>query len=174
MTTGDIAGVVKDPTDAVVPNAQVSLTRVDTGENRTATTSGSGAYRFTTLVPGKYRLTATSLGLKSDTTSVSVDIGQVVSLPLTVKPESSKTIVEVNDTAPLLQNDTANLATSFNSAQLDNLPALGHDMTAYGFKSSGVTVSTGGGYGNFSAFGLSGVSTSSRSTAPTTWTLTST
>jgi hypothetical protein len=31
-------------------------------------------------------------------------------------------------------------------------------MTAYAFSSPGVTISTGGGYGNFSAFGLPGVS----------------
>src|ERR1039458_8476334 len=50
------------------------------------------------------------------------------------------------------------MATTFNSEQLGNLPAPGNDMTAYALTAPGVTVSTGGGYGNFSAFGLPGVS----------------
>ncbi len=63
----------------------------------------------------------------------------------------------MTEAAPLLQNDNANLATTYNTLQLENLPAPGNDMTAYAFSAPGVTISTGGGYGNFSAFGLPGV-----------------
>src|SRR5271157_1234042 len=50
------------------------------------------------------------------------------------------------------------MATTFDPSQLENLPAPGNDMTAYALTAPGVTVSTGGGYGNFSVFGLPGVS----------------
>ncbi len=158
ITSGDIAGVVKDPTGAIVPGASVTLKSLDSGETRTLTSNQSGEYRFTTLRTGKYQISASGTGLTSDTTQITVAIGQVAAIDLTVKPQSSKQVVEVVESSPLVQSDNANLATSFNTQQLENLPAPGNDMTAYAFTAPGVTISTGAGYGSFSAFGLPGVS----------------
>lgn len=157
ITTGDIAGTVKDPSGAVVPTATVTLTNAGTGQTRTATPNASGEYRFTTLQQGNYQISATSPGLKSNTNNVQVLIGQVATIDLVMQPESSKTIVTVSEAAPLLQNENGNLATSYNTLQIENLPAPGNDMTAYAFTAPGVTISTGGGYGDFSVFGLPGV-----------------
>ncbi len=158
ITTGDIAGTVKDQTGAIVPGATLDLKNMDTGETRTMAASGSGEYRFSTLPSGRYQISATSPGLKSDTGSVMIQIGQVATVDLMLKPQSSTQVVMVTETVPLVQSDNANLATSFDAHQLENLPAPGNDMTAYAFTAPGVTISTGGGYGDFSAFGLPGVS----------------
>jgi hypothetical protein len=158
ITTGDITGTVKDPTGAVVPTATVVLKNVDSGESREASVNASGEYRFTTLRPGNYQISATSPGLNSDTGAVQITIGQVARVDLTLKPQKSTEVVVVTEVAPLLQNENANLATTFDTHQIENLPAPGNDMTAYAFTTPGVTVSTGGGYGNFSVFGLPGVS----------------
>jgi hypothetical protein len=157
ITTGDVTGTVKDQTGAVVPNATITLKNTDNGQIRTATSGGSGDYRFPTLSTARYEVSASSPGLKSDTGSVVVSVGQVAKVDLELKPESSKSVVMVTDTATLVQSDNANLATLFDSHQLENLPAPGNDMTAYAFTTPGVTVSTGMGYGSFSAFGLPGV-----------------
>lgn len=158
VTTGDITGVVSDQTGAVVPSATVSLKNMDNGQTRTLTTGGSGEYRFTTLQPGNYQVSAAITGLKSTSAAVTVEIGQVNNVLLTLTPSSSTEIVTVTDVVPLLSAENANLATSFNQKQLENLPAPGNDMTAYAYTAPGVTLSTGGGYGNFSVFGLPGVS----------------
>jgi hypothetical protein len=158
ITTGDITGSVQDATGAVVPGATVEVKSLDTGAVRTQQVSQTGAYRFTTLPPGNYQISASSSGLKSDFGKISISVGQVASLDLVLKPQSSQQIVEVTEATPLIQADNANLATTFDSHQLENLPAPGNDMTSYAFSTPGVTVSTGGGYGNFSAFGLPGVS----------------
>ena len=129
ITTGDIAGTVKDPSGAIVPGATVTLKSTDTGETRTQTTTQSGEYRFTTLRAGNYEISAALTGLKSDLNKVTVAIGQVAALDLTVAPQSSQQIVEVTAAAPLMQSENANLATSYDSHQLDNLPAPGNDMT---------------------------------------------
>ncbi len=157
LTTGDITGVVRDSSGAVVPGATVMLRDIDSGQSRTATPSASGEYRFATLPAGHYQVSASSPGLRSDTGNVEVVIGQIVKVDLNLQPENAKTIIQVTESVPLLQNDNANLATSFDSHQLENLPAPGNDMTAYAFTAPGVTISTGGGYGSFSAFGLPAV-----------------
>jgi hypothetical protein len=158
ITTGDITGTVKDQTGAVVPNATVDLKSRDTGETRSVTAGSSGEYRFTTLKPGNYQISAATPGLKTDVGSVVISIGQVVSLDLTLKPESSKEIVMVTDTVPILQSDNANQSTTLSARQVLDLPLPGGDTTTVAFTVPGVTLSTAGGYGNFSSHGLPGVS----------------
>jgi hypothetical protein len=67
-TTGGIAGVVEDPSSAVVTGATVTLHNLDNGNTQTATTGDTGAYQFPLLTPGNYTVQATFTGLKSDVT----------------------------------------------------------------------------------------------------------
>ena len=67
LTTADVAGIVKDASGAVVPNAVVTLRSVETNDARIVKTSDSGAYRFSLLKPGDYEISAQSAGLKSST-----------------------------------------------------------------------------------------------------------
>ncbi len=158
ITTGDVAGTVTDASGAVIPGATMTLKSVETGETQTTTTNQSGAYRFTLLKPGNYTLEATTSGLKSDLTRVAVQVGQAATVDLVAKVQSTQQVVEVTAAPALLNVENANLSTAYDSRQLENLPAPGNDMTAYAFSTPGVTISTGGGYGNFSVFGLPGVS----------------
>ena len=159
MTSGDIAGVVSDSTGAVVPNATVSLKSAGTGETRVVQTNASGAYRFNLLKPGTYQVFSTSPGLKSDILSnIVVAVGQVQTVDLVLKPTEAKEVITVTEAAPLLQTENANLASSFSTKQLELLPAPGGDITTAAFTVPGVVVSTGAGYGNFSAHGLPGTS----------------
>jgi len=50
--TGNIEGVVTDPSGGTVPSAKVVLVNVVTQVSATATTDASGAYRFLSLAPG--------------------------------------------------------------------------------------------------------------------------
>ena len=158
ITTGDITGTVNDQSGAVVPGSTIALKNIDNGQTRTMTSGGAGEFRFTTLPPGNYQLSASYTGLKSSPTSVTVSIGQVTNVSLVMTPQSATTIVEVTESVPLLNAENGNLASGISSRQLENLPAPGNDMTAYAYTVPGVTLSTGGGYGNFSVFGLPGVS----------------
>ena len=45
IVSGDITGIVTDPSGAIVPNATVTLKNDASGETQTTTTSGSGQYR---------------------------------------------------------------------------------------------------------------------------------
>ena len=85
-----------------------------------------------------------------------MNLGQVTNLNIKAGLAGTTTSIEVTTEAPLLQSDNANLSTSYNAAQIASLPAPGQDTTAYALTAPGVTLSTGGGYGNFSAYGLPG------------------
>src|SRR5271167_2068858 len=82
ITTGDVSGVVRDSTGAVIPAATVKLNSTESGESRTVTTNGQGAYHFTLLKPGTYLISASTSGLKSESARVAVEVGQAVTVDL--------------------------------------------------------------------------------------------
>lgn len=154
VTTGEVVGTVSDPTGAVVTNSKVTIKSDATAETHTATTGSAGDYRFSLLRPGAYTLTFSAPGFQDTTQHATVNLGQVATVNVQLGIQASTQTVNVTEAAALTQSDNANLATTYDTVQLQNLPAPGNDMTAYAFTAPGVTISTGGGYGNFSAFGL--------------------
>ena len=87
-----------------------------------------------------------------------VSLGSTTNVEVRVGLQGQSTTVEVTSEVSLLQAENANQATNFSTLQLEALPAPGGDMTTFAFIAPGATPSTGGGYGNFSAFGMPGTS----------------
>src|SRR5438445_3130856 len=64
--TGELTGLVADPSGAVVPNAQITLTNSATGDKRTTVTTPAGVYRFSALpIVGTYTLEIAPKGFKA-------------------------------------------------------------------------------------------------------------
>ena len=63
-TTGAIAGVVTDPTAAVVSGVSVTLKNVDTGSSASTTSNAQGSYNFSLLQPGNYSVSANAAGFQ--------------------------------------------------------------------------------------------------------------
>src|SRR3982074_1766943 len=63
--TSDILGTVQDSTGAVIPEATVALTQVDTSATRNYITDSSGNYLFAHLPPGHYKILASKPGFKT-------------------------------------------------------------------------------------------------------------
>jgi hypothetical protein len=63
--TGEIAGVVKDPTGAVVPSAEIVVINQNTAERKTALTNDSGQYVAPLLPVGVYTVTAGMPGFRT-------------------------------------------------------------------------------------------------------------
>ncbi|MBV8550792.1 MAG: carboxypeptidase regulatory-like domain-containing protein [Acidobacteriaceae bacterium] len=158
LTTGAIAGTVKDQSGAAVPGATVTLNDTDTGASQNTTTNQSGTYQFTLLQPHNYTLQAKANGLNSDTEKVTVQVGQNTEIDLLAKVQSTKEVVEVSTTGAAVQTENANLSTTFTTKQVLEMPAPGGDITSVAFTVPGIAVSTGAGYGNFSSHGLPGTS----------------
>src|SRR5438309_7351328 len=62
--TGALTGTVTDSSGAVIPNATVTATSVDTGQARTATTGADGSYTISLLPPSKYKVRFEASGFK--------------------------------------------------------------------------------------------------------------
>jgi hypothetical protein len=157
-TTGDIAGVVTDPTAAVVPGVSVTLKNVDTGSSASTTTNSQGSYNFSLLQPGNYSVSAEVAGFQGITRKVTVALGSSVAANLQLSLSSQHEIVEVTDEVTGVQTEDANLETNFNAQQISVLPNPGNDLSAVALTAPGVVMNTTGGSvfggGNYEFFGL--------------------
>jgi hypothetical protein len=157
--TGALTGVVKDPTGALVPKADVKI--VDTATNATihVTTNQEGRYTASLLKPSKYEVTATASGLSATTTTVNVEVGQVPNLDLTVSPNNTASTVTVSAQAvQLTDTQSPDSVMTLNEQQIQDLPAPGGDITSVAYTAPGVVLNSGGAFGNFSSDGLPGTS----------------
>jgi hypothetical protein len=156
ILTGDVVGTVTDPSGAVVSGATVTLSSVDTGSMQTAKTSSTGAFRFPLVKPGQYKLSVTAPGFRTTTQTVSAAVSAVTTANLQLTLGQGTETVEVSGAAPLIETENANISTTYNATQVENIPNGGNDITAYAYSAPGVLMNTssGGGYGNFTAFGL--------------------
>jgi outer membrane receptor protein involved in Fe transport len=162
---GDIVGTVLDPSGAAVAGAKVTATSEDTGAVATAISSQTGAYRFSLLRPGTYRVVASAAGFKAANTTVMVGVGQIVTQEIRLSLGAASETIQVTSESQILQTDTADMTTEVTMQQLQTIPNPGSDITYSAQAKPGVVMNTGAnsssgtlGYGNFSAFGLPGVS----------------
>jgi anaerobic magnesium-protoporphyrin IX monomethyl ester cyclase len=80
-----LAGVVTDPTGAVLPKAKITITNVDTGMVRTLTTDETGQYATNDLGIGHYSIKAETPGLRtSERTGIVLQAGTRVRVDLTL------------------------------------------------------------------------------------------
>jgi hypothetical protein len=156
--TGAISGTVTDSSGAVVAGATVSLKSNDAGTVLAATTSTTGTYQFTLLKPGSYTLAVSQSGFKQLAQPTEVLLGQITLANFKLEVGATSDTVTVTEQGALLQTEDANISSNFDTQQIQNIPNPGGDITYVAQTAPGVTMnnSTGGGYGNFSAFGLPG------------------
>src|SRR5215469_209826 len=64
---GAITGIVQDSSGAIVPNASVTVTNLDTGLALQGKTNASGVYVFSPLEIGNYKVSASAPGFRTTT-----------------------------------------------------------------------------------------------------------
>ena len=73
--TGQVTGVVTDPSGAIVPGATIIVRSDRTGTTRTVTTDSEGSFQFTNLQPGPYQLTASGQNFQEVKRTIEVTVG---------------------------------------------------------------------------------------------------
>jgi outer membrane receptor protein involved in Fe transport len=158
--TGGISGTIFDPTGASVSGATLTLTSNTTGDTYSTVSSSTGGYVFSLLKPGDYTLTVKKDGFKTSTQKIAVLLGQNSTVNFAVELGDTSNTIEVTAAGNLLQTENANIATTFDTRTVQNIPNPGNDLTYIAQTAPGVSMNTSStpGYGNFSAFGLPGTS----------------
>ncbi|HWF39164.1 MAG TPA: TonB-dependent receptor [Candidatus Acidoferrales bacterium] len=160
QTAGVILGQVKDPSGAAVPNATVTLTSVETGASRTATSGEDGAYRFSAVEPGHYNVKVESQGFKTSTiTGITLDVAQELVSNVTLEVGTSTQEVTVTGEAPVVNTTSSSLGGLVSDQQISELPLNGRNYSDLALLQPGVTQTTHSGLGDagiwFSSNGMS-------------------
>src|ERR1700756_5847305 len=154
LTSGDVTGVVTDPSGAAIANAKVTLKSNATGGTQTHTTNEQGNYRFSLLSPGDYTVSVAASNFQVTEETASVTVGQTTTLNVRVQLASASQTVEVNASGDVVQTETPELSTSFSNEQIAQVPNPGNDLSYVVQTAPGATMNTQGGYGNASTYGL--------------------
>lgn len=145
IATGGITGTVFDPSGAVVPNANVTLTNIATDVQTTTKSTGTGTYSFSGLPPGTYTITASASGFQNYVVhGVVVHLQQTVNEDIHLKTGNVEQNVTVMAAAPLLQTQSGQVGQTVNNQAVENLPLVTRDWGSLAQLSAGVNTAPPG------------------------------
>ena len=162
-TTGAINGVVTDSTKAVLPGVTVSLSGPALMGTGTTVTDQNGAFRFSTVAIGDYKLTFELGGFGTITREgIHVSVGFIATVNVEMNPGTLAESVTVSGASPVVDVQATKVANHFDSERLAELPGS-RDAWAVVAQTPGIAMSRMdvGGSGawtqqGFQAYGVGG------------------
>lgn len=143
ITTGTVQGDVLDEKGGSVPGASVEAKNLDTNYVRTETTDSDGHFAFLNLAPGRYTLTITKTGFTTIVQqNVNLTVGQVLSIPVTVKVSSVAQQIVVTD-VPVIETTKTESASTLDELTVSSTPVLGRKFEDLLTLTPGVAITQG-------------------------------
>lgn len=148
--TTSLTGTVTDPTGAVIPSTQITLTNVKTGMLRSATSNETGHYTMAQLTPGTYQLVAKATGF-TNVTIRSIEL--LVDSPATINIKFEKVggvseTVQVEAAAVQINTVDASLGNAISTQAIMELPMYARNVAGLLAFQPGVTSFGSFGSGN--------------------------
>ena len=137
--TASIQGVVQDPSGAGVAKATVVVTNQATGVASTTTTDAEGNYRFVSLAPGKYKITATAAGFAKSEADVTLLTSQNLNAPLSLRVGSVSDSVIVSTEAPVVDTADSRVQLTIENRAVAQLPIVGRNLVTLVTMAPGVS-----------------------------------
>jgi len=138
-TSATVLGVVVDEQRAVVEEATVTLTNLDTGLIRTTASDAVGVFGLTGLAPGRYELRVTRSGFATTIQRpIVLTVGEEArtDVMLRLAAVSQETVAEAR-VAGIEPTKTV-LGRTFTQREIDSLPVPGRDFTTLATLTPGV------------------------------------
>jgi hypothetical protein len=129
--SGRITGTVTDATNAVVPNATVTIKNEKTGQSRKVMANEQGVYLVTQLGPSTYTVLTEVTGFApAQFSGVTLQVGQERTLNITVQPAAIATEVNVSggDLA-VIDLSSAVIGANVSSREVAQLPINGRQVS---------------------------------------------
>ena len=137
---GEITGTVTDPTGAVVPNAHVSITSLETGNTHTTVANGSGIFDFPSLNVGDYNLSVSASGFETyKKTGIVMNVAETLKEDVALAIGGSSQTVTVEADALQTQSETNEISTLISGQQMVQLATNGRNVTSLTTLGTGVS-----------------------------------
>ncbi len=145
-TSATVSGSVLDEQKAALPGATVTVRNLDSGQPRSTTTDGRGAFRLVGIPPGRYEISADLAGfgrlVRSD---LVLTVAQEVTLALTLRVAALEEAVTVTGELPLVETTRSALGTTITTTEIEELPIAGRNFATLAQLTPGVTSTAGSG-----------------------------
>ena len=129
QNTSTISGLVTDATGAVIPGAEVTITREETGTVTSVATNEVGAYTAAGLEVGSYTLEVKAAGFKSYRgTGLVLNVRDRTVIDVTLELGEVTETIEVTDTAVQLQTENATVEEVVSGKQVENIAMNGRNF----------------------------------------------
>ena len=154
--TGRITGTVSDPTGAVVPGVQITVTNTATEVSRKTATNQDGYYQVLALPIGNYKITAEHEGFRTVISDeYKLLINQALRVDIALRVGATAQTVDVGAQAAAVETVNSTLGQSVTGRVLTNMPLNGRDALDLALLQPGVTESNDDntGAGNYSIAG---------------------
>ncbi len=137
--TGTIEGNISDVEGDPIPGATVTATNQDTGIDRAVITDANGFYSAKALQVGTYTVSAELAGMQTtQQIDISVLVGQIKDINLTLEVESSSEVITVTSEAPIIEVSRSGAANYIDEVAIESLPTVGRDFTDFAILTPGV------------------------------------
>jgi Carboxypeptidase regulatory-like domain len=138
--TGALTGTTSDPTAAVMPGVQVTITNEATRETRSTISTENGVYSFPQLAPGTYHLETMMAGFKSAARSgVRIAVTETTRLDIQLEVGALSETISVEATPVMVQQETSALGRVVGEAVVTSLPLVSRNFTQILALSPGIT-----------------------------------
>ncbi|MBI3400821.1 MAG: TonB-dependent receptor [Acidobacteria bacterium] len=139
--SGQVTGVVRDPSGAAVPGASVSVTAVATNLTRVAVSTADGIYAVPGLAPGEYRVAVELAGFRPiRREGLVVSTGETLRIDFDLAVGVIPAQVDVHAVAPILRLERAGLGTIVDHEAIVRLPLNGRSFIALASLAPGVAL----------------------------------
>src|SRR5271154_547072 len=137
---GELTGTVSDPSGAVIPNANVTATSVDTGKQHTTISNGSGVYDFPSLDVGEYNLAVGAPGFEGyKQNGIAINVAQTLKVDVHLTLGANSQTVTVQANALQVQSETNEISTLITGQQISQLATNGRNVTSLTTLGTGVS-----------------------------------
>lgn len=137
--SASVQGTVTDQSGASVPHATIVLANTGTNVTQNATSDTGGVYRFASLSPGSYTVTANAQGFSNAKVEFRLETAENRDVPIKLQVGNVTTSVEVTSQAALLDTSDSRLQYTLDTKALEDLPLSNRNPTALIGVTPGVT-----------------------------------
>jgi hypothetical protein len=135
--TGELRGLVTDPSGGAVPGAKVTLTSQETGETRATTSDNEGRYAFALLKIGDYQVAVEAPGFRRTMAPANVRSAEITAVNLRLEIGQVTEQVVVTDAANPLDTQNAQVQESFEAKEVQEIP-VARDPNLFAYTLPGV------------------------------------
>jgi hypothetical protein len=128
LPTGNITGVIRDPSGAAVPGAQLKVVNLGTNVARTGRSSEQGDYSFPSLVAGDYEVSLEADRFPRMVRTASVEPGVTTTADFALHLGPVQESVTVGDASPQIRYDSHTVGGVITGNQIENLPLNGRSF----------------------------------------------